>query len=84
MGANGVNLDGIKQVDTIVRQNPAMGKVAFKARSAWKRGTRSEVTVDSVLAGGNEMSPSTSPPISAAPTPPPTRWKSSWPRWPAA
>src|SRR5262247_778399 len=59
MGANGVNLDGIKQVDTIVRQNPAMGKVAFKARSSWQRGTRSEVTVDSVLAGGNEMSPAT-------------------------
>ena len=36
-----------------------MGKVAFKARSSWKRGTRSEVTVDSVLAGGNEMSPQT-------------------------
>ena len=34
-----------------------MGKVAFKARSSWKRGTKSEVTVDSVLAGGNEMSP---------------------------
>ena len=59
MGANGVNLDGIKQVDTLVRQNPAMGKVGFKARSAWKRGTQSEVTVDSILAGGNEMSPST-------------------------
>ena len=26
MGVNGVNLDGIKQVDTLVRQNPAMGK----------------------------------------------------------
>jgi len=26
MGVNGVNLDGIKQVDTIVRQNPAMGR----------------------------------------------------------
>ena len=50
MGANGVNLDGIKQVDTLVRQNPAMGKVGFKARSSWKRGTQSEVTVDSILA----------------------------------
>ena len=59
MGVNGVNLDGIKQVDTLVRQNPAMGKCGFKARSSWKRGTRSEVTVDSILAGGHEMSPST-------------------------
>ena len=57
MGANGVNLDGIKQVDTLVRQNPALGKCAFKARSTWKRGTKSEVTIDSILAGGNEMSP---------------------------
>jgi uncharacterized OsmC-like protein len=57
MGVNGVNLDGIKQVDTLVRQNPAMGKCAFKARSSWKRGTRSEVTIDSLLAGGHEMAP---------------------------
>ena len=57
MGANGVNLEGIKQVDTIVRQNPAMGKCLFKATSTWKRGTRSEITIDSTLAGGQEMSP---------------------------
>ena len=57
MSANGVNLEGIKQVDTLVRQNPAMGKVLFKARSTWKRGTRSEITVDSTVAGGQEMSP---------------------------
>jgi uncharacterized OsmC-like protein len=57
MGANGVNLEGIKQVDGLVRQNPAMGKCLFKAKSTWKRGTRSEITVDSMLAGGQEMSP---------------------------
>lgn len=57
MGVNGVNLDGIKQVDTLVRQNPAMGQCAFKARSVWKRGTASEVTIDSLLAGGHEMAP---------------------------
>ena len=34
MGANGVNLDGIKQVDTLVRQNPAMGKVASTSSAA--------------------------------------------------
>jgi uncharacterized OsmC-like protein len=57
MGANGVNLEGIKQVDTLVRQNPAMGKCMFKAKSTWKRGTKSEITIDSMLAGGQEMSP---------------------------
>ena len=57
MGANGVNLEGIKQVDTLVRQSPAMGKCLFKARSTWKRGTKSKVTIDSTLAGGTEMSP---------------------------
>lgn len=59
MGANGVNLEGIKQVDTLVRHNPAMGKCLFKAKSTWKRGTKSEITVDSMLAGGQEMSPAT-------------------------
>ena len=59
MGANGVNLEGIKQVDTLVRQNPAMGKCLFKAKSTWKRGTKSEITIDSMLAGGQEMSPPT-------------------------
>jgi uncharacterized OsmC-like protein len=57
MSANGVNLEGIKQVDALVRQNPAMGQCLFKAKSTWKRGTRSEITIDSTLAGGQEMSP---------------------------
>jgi len=57
MSANGVNLEGIKQVDALVRQNPAMGKCMFKAKSTWKRGTRSEITIDSLTAGGQEMSP---------------------------
>jgi uncharacterized OsmC-like protein len=57
MGLNGVNLDGLKGADSLVRQDPAMGRCTFKARSVWRRGTRSEVTIDSLNAGGQEMSP---------------------------
>jgi uncharacterized OsmC-like protein len=57
MAANGVNLDGIKEVDALVRQNPALGKCKFMATSTWQRGTKSEVSCAQILAGGNEMSP---------------------------
>lgn len=55
MGVNGVNLDGIKEVDTAIRQNPALAKCKFLAKSTWKRGTATEVSVTSITAGGNEM-----------------------------
>jgi uncharacterized OsmC-like protein len=57
MGLNGVNLEGLKQADALVRQDPAMGRCTFKARSVWRRGTKSEVTIDSLKAGGQEMAP---------------------------
>ena len=35
---NDVNVPKMKELDQAVRATPAMGKVTFKATSAWKRG----------------------------------------------
>ena len=54
---NDVNLEGIMAVDKLVREQPAMGKIQFKAKSTWQRGTKSQVSVHSWTAGGNDMAP---------------------------
>ncbi len=52
---NDVKIDNVKQVDQLVRQNPAMGKCQFKAKSEWMRGTHTHVTVGEWSAGGQPM-----------------------------
>ena len=54
---NDVNLEGIMAVDKLVREQPAIGKCQFKARSTWQRGTKSQVTISGWFAGGGNMSP---------------------------
>jgi len=54
---NDVNLEGIQAVDKLVRETPAMGKIQFKAKSTWQRGTKSQVSISGWTAGGNNMSP---------------------------
>jgi uncharacterized OsmC-like protein len=54
---NDVNLDTVMAVDTLVREQPSMGKCQFKARSTWQRGTKSQVSISGWFAGGNNMSP---------------------------
>jgi len=54
---NDVNLEGIMAVDNLVRENPALGKCQFKAKSSWQRGTKSQVSINAWTAGGNNMSP---------------------------
>jgi len=54
---NDVNLEGIMAVDKLVRENPALGKCQFKAKSSWQRGTKSQVSINAWTAGGNNMSP---------------------------
>ena len=54
---NDVNLEGVMAVDKLVRENPAMGKCQFKAKSSWQRGTKSQVSISGWTAGGNNMSP---------------------------
>ncbi len=52
---NGVDLVTLKQTDALVREQPPMGQVQFKARSTWQRGTKSQVSVQQWTAGGHEM-----------------------------
>ena len=54
---NDVNLEAIMAVDKLVREQPAIGKCQFKAKSTWQRGTKSQVSVTGWSAGGNNMSP---------------------------
>jgi len=58
---NDVNLEGVKQTDAAVRANPGLGKCGFYARSRWQRGTKTEVTLGRISAGGGsvEMAPPT-------------------------
>lgn len=54
---NDVNLEAVMAVDTLVRENPAMGKCQFKAKSSWQRGTKTQVSIGGWTAGGQAMSP---------------------------
>ncbi len=56
---NDVNLEGIKHLDTAVRDNPDLGKVTFKVHSTWERGTKAVVTVGPVHALGQNLFPRT-------------------------
>jgi uncharacterized OsmC-like protein len=52
---NDVNLEEIKKVDALVRQNPALGKCGLYAKSTWQRGTKAQVSIGPITAGGNVM-----------------------------
>jgi uncharacterized OsmC-like protein len=54
---NDVNLEKLMEVDRLVRENPAIGKCQFLARSTWLRGTHTQVTVGEWRAGGQNMAP---------------------------
>ena len=54
---NDVNVEAIMAVDKLVREQPAMGKLQFKAKSTWQRGTKSQVSVSAWTAGGHGMAP---------------------------
>lgn len=52
---NGVNLENIEALVGAIKDNAAMGNVRFSARSEWKGGTRSEVTISELHAGGQNI-----------------------------
>jgi uncharacterized OsmC-like protein len=56
---NDVNVDGIKQLDQAVRDNPALGKVTIKVQSTWERGTKAIITVGPIHALGQNLFPRT-------------------------
>jgi uncharacterized OsmC-like protein len=52
---NDVKIDNVKQVDQMIRDNPAMGKCQWKVKASWLRGTHTQVTVAEWSAGGQPM-----------------------------
>ena len=53
---NGVNLASIGSLIDAIKGSPAMADVKFKARSEWKGGTRTEVTIDEVHSNNTNIS----------------------------
>jgi uncharacterized OsmC-like protein len=56
---NDVNAEKMKELDRMVRENPALGKVTVKARSSWLRGTKALVEVGTMQALGQDLFPRT-------------------------
>lgn len=52
---NGVNLGNVEALVSGIKENPALGNVRFSAKSEWKGGTRSEVTISDLHAGGQNI-----------------------------
>jgi len=52
---NDVNLEEVKKVDALVRQDPALGKCGFYAKSTWQRGTKAQVSLGRITAGGGTV-----------------------------
>jgi uncharacterized OsmC-like protein len=45
LGLNDVDVDGMKELDRKVRENPALGKRTVKLRSTWHRGAKALVEI---------------------------------------
>lgn len=52
---NGVNLENIESLVTAIQDNRDLAKVRFVANSHWTGGTRSEVSVSELFAGGQNI-----------------------------
>lgn len=52
---NGVALDPIMKLLEAVKAEPKMGNVQFQATSKWMGGTKTEVTISSLFAGGTDI-----------------------------
>lgn len=56
---NDINVPKIKELDGLLRQNPAMAKATMKVKSTWHRGTKAIVEVGVVEASGQSLFPRT-------------------------
>jgi uncharacterized OsmC-like protein len=52
---NGVNLDNLEALIAAVKDNRYLSQVRFMARSEWKGGTKAEVTISELTAGGQNV-----------------------------
>ena len=56
LGLNDVDVDGMKEMDRKIRENPALGKRTVKVRSTWQRGVKAlvEIGAQEVLGQGGD------------------------------
>jgi uncharacterized OsmC-like protein len=54
---NGVNLSKLEELFRAIKRIDALGDVKFAAKSVWKGGTRTDVTVSAYYAGGQNLAP---------------------------
>ncbi|OIO60526.1 MAG: hypothetical protein COX57_07325 [Alphaproteobacteria bacterium CG_4_10_14_0_2_um_filter_63_37] len=52
---NGVNMGNIGQLVEAVKADKGLGKVRFFAESQWKNGTKTEVSISKITAGGQNI-----------------------------
>jgi uncharacterized OsmC-like protein len=56
---NDVNVEKMKELDRMVRENPALAKCTAKVKSTWQRGTKALVEVGTFQAAGMDLFPRT-------------------------
>jgi uncharacterized OsmC-like protein len=56
---NDVNVGKFKELDGMMRANPALTKATFKLKSTWRRGTKTLVEVGTIQAVGQDLFPAT-------------------------
>ena len=54
LGLNDVDVDGMRELDRKVRENPALAKRTVSVRSTWKRGAKALVEIGSQRVAGKE------------------------------
>jgi len=59
LGLNDVDVDGMKELDRKVRENPVLGKRTVKLRSTWQRGVKALVEVGTQEVLGKAATPPT-------------------------
>ncbi len=59
LGLNDVDVDGMKEMDRKVRENPAFGKRTAKLRCTWQRGVKALVEIGAQEALGKAATPPT-------------------------
>jgi uncharacterized OsmC-like protein len=69
-GLNDVNVDGIKELDRKVRENPALGKRTVKVRASWLRGTKTLIDIGEHRNDGGRVTPRTRRFVMTADAPP--------------
>jgi uncharacterized OsmC-like protein len=59
LGMNDVDVDGMKEMDRKIRENPALGKRTVKLRSTWQRGVKALIEIGAQEVLGKAATPPT-------------------------